>query len=505
MVPEVLHFHLVRDEPPPADATGPPRALRRVRPPLFRRRRLCAHRRGARAQPGREFERGGVATFLRKGRLPKDDDTRRARRRPTGPTAGSAIGRPRRRRRALRWPRRPRRRRPVASTAGRAGGRLREPTRAYLRARRGEGSTTTSCRARASAAAAPALRGPCAADDGADDGGARHRSRRRAGPRHPPPRRRAPRRRRVGRVARLPGRSAGDGRAAALPSTLSASAPFSSTTLTAGRCPTAASRWATRRRRLASVRELASRAAALVVKEAAVAGGEAALFLGARLPLHGRTYVVYEAEERRSRTWRRAPTASPPPTPPPSPPSARVGERRAASRRPSPWRLARAPSPPRRRRRRARPTRRRRTTRCARAAPHSTVPPSAAPPRARRSPPTSRRPSLSRRCATPAPRRGSADVTAFRAFAAAPPAARPPAGAAPGARANAEPALDPALFLRALELASEVEDPRHSRELRRALLGGASRRRRAAVVRVGRAARRGLIKIRTQHRASTVR
>ena len=33
---------------------------------------------------------------------------------------------------------------------------------------------------------------------------------------------------------------------------------------------------------------------------------------------------------------------------------------------------------------------------------------------------------------------------------------------APGARANAELALDPSLFLRALELASEVEDPRHS-------------------------------------------
>ena len=28
-----------------------------------------------------------------------------------------------------------------------------------------------------------------------------------------------------------------------------------------------------------------------------MAGGEAALYLGARLPLHGRTYVVYEAEE----------------------------------------------------------------------------------------------------------------------------------------------------------------------------------------------------------------
>ena len=481
MVPEVLHFHLVWDEPPPADATGAAAApLRRtfvlhffVADGCVRIDEELGH------NSGREFERGGVATFLRKGRLPKDDDTRRAEASTYRPNrwlgrSGDlddgdvryvglddlAVG----------------------ATVGVHGRSMRvvgcdEPTRAYLRARGGAravdddelpGAGVGRCGAGAASA-------PYALPTTAPTTAAARHPLPAAEPGHDTRRRGAAALPDGGELEGwrvFPGDDRpGTGRAAALPSdTLRFRAvlvddadggPLPDRRFTLGYDVGAG---------VASVRELASRghAAALVVKEAAVAGGEAALFLGARLPLHGRTYVVYEAEEAALSYMEARPDRFPASDAAAAVAAvrARVGERRArveaafamaigvrdavAAAPPPAARKADAPPP---------------NTALARARRHiATAPPRAAEPRARRSPPTLSQAEFVQALRDAGASAGlHADVTAFRAFAARPAgAARPPAGAAPGARANAELALDPALFLRALELASEVEDPRHS-------------------------------------------
>ena len=210
------------DEPPPADATGAAAApLRRtfvlhffVADGCVRIDEELGH------NSGREFERGGVATFLRKGGSPRTT-TRRAEASTYRPNrwlgrSGDlddgdvryvglddlAVG----------------------ATVGVHGQSMRvvgcdEPTRA-TRARGGARlTTTTSCRARALAAAAPAPRRRRALPTTAPTPAAAPPApRRRARPRHAPPRRRRAPRRRVGGGASSWGRRPGTGRAATLPS-----------------------------------------------------------------------------------------------------------------------------------------------------------------------------------------------------------------------------------------------------------------------------------------------
>ena len=481
MVPEVLHFHLVWDEPPPADATGAAAApLRRtfvlhffVADGCVRIDEELGH------NSGREFERGGVATFLRKGRLPKDDDTRRAEASTYRPNrwlgrSGDlddgdvryvglddlAVG----------------------ATVGVHGRSMRvvgcdEPTRAYLRARGGAravdddelpGAGVGRCGAGAASA-------PYALPTTAPTTAAARHPLPAAEPGHDTRRRGAAALPDGGELEGwrvFPGDDRpGTGRAAALPSdTLRFRAvlvddadggPLPDRRFTLGYDVGAG---------VASVRELASRghAAALVVKEAAVAGGEAALYLGARAAAArphlcgvrggGGGALVHGGAPRplprlrRRRRRRRRPRAR-----------GRAARPRRGGLRHGDWR-ARC----RRRRAAAGGAQGRRAAaehRARGARRHiATAPPRAAEPRARRSPPTLSQAEFVQALRDAGASAGlHADVTAFRAFAARPAgAARPPAGAAPGARANAELALDPALFLRALELASEVEDPRHS-------------------------------------------